>query len=113
MNFAFLSGQDNVWMILVAITDGFSRPSTGTSLKCPLIIVLIGQQISRLVFLLYSLEDKTNAGLYFPISLPFLGSKSRKITSKRSGIYLFMIFEFSMMNIYYFISMCLFSCQTF
>ena len=73
-NFTFLWRHAKVWIILEATTDGLSKASIETSVTCPRILVLIGQQISKSVFLLYSLDDNTNAGLYFPISFPFLGS---------------------------------------
>ena len=57
---------------------------------CPLTQYLVSSGIKNFTFfdgdlveksnlarqILYSLEDKTNAGLYLPISLPLTGSKS-------------------------------------
>ena len=62
INFAFLSFQDNVCTILAATTDFWPILLTSTSVKAPRILVLIGQQISKPVFLLYSLQLSTKTG---------------------------------------------------
>jgi hypothetical protein len=48
-------------------------------------LVLMGEQISRPVRLLYVSLESTNAGRYLSISLPLVGSKSSQTMSFRSG----------------------------
>src|SRR5665647_2481272 len=74
-------------MRLAATTEGLSRLLIGTSVIPPLMLVLIGQQISKPVCWLYALLDKTSVGRYSPISPPFVGSQSRQFMSFRSGMY--------------------------
>lgn len=73
--------------LIASTIEGLSRFYTITSVAAPRMLVLIVQQINKPVCLLYCLDERTNAGRYLPISLPFVGSKSSQIISLRSGIY--------------------------
>lgn len=62
--FTFLARQSSVVTRLEATTQAYSRLLIGTSVGALRILVLIGQQISRPVALLYALLDNTKAGTY-------------------------------------------------
>src|SRR5487761_227242 len=80
--------QSSVVIRFDATTLGLSRLATGTSVFAPRTLVLMGQQISRPVALLYAFPDSTRAGRYLPISFPRVGSKSSQMMSLRSGTYI-------------------------
>lgn len=86
ISFAFLSLKLSVLTMALATTLGLSKLLMATSVSPPRMLVLIGQQITIPVFLAYCFDDKMNVGRYFPISLPFVGSKSSHTISPLSGI---------------------------